>query len=575
MDTRRLFLYLALGLILLLLWQRWHAEHPAPVQHPATPAASSTAAAENQAATPAATPAAASPGKSTPQAAAVTSASSGAISIAAPTGPKITVHTDVLNVAIALHGGQLTRATLLKYPEKLHSKEKVSLLAAGTSQGPALMVKPELHGSGLPANPAFTASAKQYRLAKGQDTLRVPLTWHGNGITVQRVLVFKRGSYQVQVQTSIENSSGKALSVVPGIRMVGSNPEVAKHFWDHFLPKYYAYRGPAYYNGNDGYEKVTIKDLDEKSLDKQFSGGWIASVKQYFVAAAIPKAHEQARYFARTRDGKYALGYNLAPLTVTAGNRASTDMRLFLGPKKQGLLKQIAPGLPRTVDYGKATILCKPIFAVLSFIHGILGNWGWSIIILVLLIKALFYFPQRMSARSLAKMRKLQPRIKLLRERYKDDRQKLSQATMQLYKEEGANPVGGCLPMLIQIPIFIGLFYVLIFSVELRQAPWILWIHDLSQPDPFYVLPIIYAALSFIQFRLQPQAMDNAQAKMMMVMPLLFAFFYALFPSGLVLYYTLSTGLNIAIQYQVNHELGMKGLGVLPKINWPGGKKGG
>ncbi len=571
MDTRRLFLYAALLLFLFLLWRQWHAEHPAPARQPAAAATASATAAENQAAT----PATASPGAPAATAPAVAPAHTGAIDITAPAGGKITVHTDVLDVAIALQGGELTRATLLQYPRKLHSKESVRLLAAGTSAGPALMVKPVLHGAGLPASPSFTAPASEYRLATGQDTLRVPLTWHGDGITLQRVLIFKRGSYQVQVRTRIDNASGKALAVVPGIRMVGSNPEMPEHFWDHFLPKYFAYRGPAYYNGDDGYEKASIKDIQEKPLDKQFSGGWIASVKQYFVAAAIPGAHQAARYFAHTGDGKYALGFNLAPLSVAAGSRASTDMRLFLGPKKQGLLKQVAPGLPRTVDYGKATVICKPIYAVLSFIHGILGNWGWSIVILVLLIKALFYFPQRMSARSMAKMRKLQPRIKLLRERYKDDRQKLSQATMELYRQEGANPVGGCLPMLIQIPIFIGLFYVLIYSVELRQAPWVLWIHDLSQPDPYYVLPIIYAALSFVQFRLQPQAVDNAQAKMMMVMPLLFAFFYALFPSGLVLYYSLSTGLNIAIQYQVNRELGIKGLGIFPKINWPGGRKSG
>lgn len=571
MDTRRLFLYLALGLVLFLLWQQWHAEHPAPVRHQAAPAATRSQAAENQAATPATN----APTQSVPQSPAVAPTGNGAIRVVAPGGPSITVHTNVLNVAIALKGGEFTRTTLLKYPWKLHSKEKVHLLAAGTSQGPALMVKPELHGPGIPENPTFSASKSEYRLAPGQDTLRVPLTWHGDGITIQRLLVFKRGSYQVHVQTHIKNSSGKTLTVIPGIRMVGTNPEVAEHFWDHFLPKYFSYRGPAYYNGNDGYEKLSIKDLGEKALDKQFNGGWIASVKQYFVAAAIPKAHQQARYFAHTGNGKYALGYNLAALQVAAGGKANTDMRLFLGPKEQGLLKQVAPGLPRTVDYGKATIICKPIFAVLSFIHGLVGNWGWSIILLVLLIKALFYFPQRMSARSMAKMRKLQPRLKLLRERYKDDRQKLSQATSELFRKEGANPVGGCLPMLIQFPIFIGLFYVLIYSVELRQAPWILWIHDLSQPDPYFVLPIIYAAFSFVQFRLQPQAVDNAQAKMMMVMPLLFAFFYALFPSGLVLYYSLSTGLNIAIQYQVNRELGIKGLGILPKINWPRGKKSG
>jgi len=292
-------------------------------------------------------------------------------------------------------------------------------------------------------------------------------------------------------------------------------------------------------------------------------------VRQYFAAAAIPPAKDQARYFGRAIDGGYAIGYHLAPFRVAAGASADTTAQLFLGPKKQGILNAVAPGLSRTVDYGHATIICKPIFGVLSFIHGILGNWGWSIIILVLLIKALFYYPQRMSARSMAKMRKLQPRIKLLRERYKDDRQKLSQATTELFRKEGANPVSGCLPMLIQLPIFIGLFYVLIKSVELRLAPWILWIHDLSQPDPYFVLPVIYAGLSFVQFRLQPQTMDKAQARMMMAMPLLFAFFYALFPSGLVLYYSLSTGLNILIQYRVNHELGMKGLGVMPKIDWP------
>ena len=398
------------------------------------------------------------------------------------------------------------------------------------------------------------------------------MTWKGDGVTLTRTLVFERGSYVVRVQTRIDNRRAQALDLTPGVSIIGGNPPVAKHFWQHLLPKYIAYRGPAYYNDNDGYEKKPAASLVDSPLDKQFSGGWIAAVRQYFVAAAIPPGSDQARYFGHGIDGGYVVGYHLAPFAVDAGASAETDSRLFLGPKKQGILNPAAPGLLRTVDYGKASIICKPIFAVLSFIHGILGNWGWSIIVLVLLIKLLFYWPQRVNAKSMAKMRKLQPRIKLLRERYKDDRQKLSQATMELYRKEGANPVSGCLPMLIQLPIFIGLFYVLIYSVELRLAPWILWIHDLSQPDPYFVLPIVYAALSFVQFRLQPQTADNAQAKMMMFMPLLFAFFYALFPSGLVLYYSLSTGLNILIQYRVNHELGIKGLGVLPKIDWPWSK---
>lgn len=561
MDTRRILLYGLFGLIAFMLWNQWSAEHPAKQPVPtATPGAASVSAA----ATPVSTGSAgAAKLASHPRAVATLP------TLKAPGGPRIHIHTDVLDLSVALDGGQLTRAALLKYPLSLHSKHSVDLLTPGSKGQSALMARPELSGGGLPAAPVFSAAASNYTLAPGAGTLRVPLSWSANGVTLTRTLVLTRGSYVVRVETRIDNKSKSALELTPGTTLVGANPPVAKHFWDHMLPKYYAFRGPAYYNANDGYEKESVSGFSETPLDKQFAGGWIAGVRQYFVAAAIPPAADQARYFGRAIDGGYVAGYRLVPITVAAGASANTASRLFLGPKKQGLLKQIAPGLPRTVDYGHATIICKPIFAVLSFIHGILGNWGWSIIILVLLIKALFYYPQRMSARSMAKMRKLQPRIKLLRERYKDDRQKLSQATMELYRKEGANPVSGCLPMLIQLPIFIGLFYVLIYSVELRQAPWILWIHDLSQPDPFFILPIVYAVLSFVQFRLQPQAVDGAQAKMMMVMPLLFAFFYAIFPAGLVLYYSLSTGLNIAIQYRVNHELGLKGLGILPKIDWP------
>lgn len=566
MDTRRLLLYGAFGLIAFMLWNQWSVEHPAkPPASSTTPAAASVSAPAAAAPAPVGSAGSAVIASRHPQVARF-------LSLKAPVGPRIHIHTDVLDLSVALDGGELTRAALLKYPSSLHSKQSVDLLTPGSKEQSALMLRPELSGGGLPSAPVFSSTASDYTLAADAGTLRVPLSWSANGVTLTRTLVLKRGSYEVQIESRIDNQSPQTLHLTPGVTLVGANPPVAKHFWQHMLPKYYAFRGPAYFNADDGYEKTSVSGLEETPLDKQFAGGWIAGVRQYFVAAAIPPAADQARYFGRAINGGYVAGYRLASVTVAAGASTDTAMRLFLGPKKQGLLKQIAPGLPRTVGYGHATIICKPIFALLSFLHGILGNWGWSIIVLVLLIKALFYYPQRMSARSMAKMRKLQPRIKLLRDRYKDDRQKLSQATMDLYRKEGANPVSGCLPMLIQFPIFIGLFYVLIYSVELRQAPWILWIHDLSQPDPFFILPIIYAVLSFVQFRLQPQAMEGAQAKMMMVMPLLFAFFYAIFPAGLVLYYSLSTGLNIAIQYRVNHELGMKGLGVLPKINWPGKK---
>jgi len=386
--------------------------------------------------------------------------------------------------------------------------------------------------------------------------------------------VVKRGSYQVKLETRVANAGGAPVRVSPGVRIVGANPLTAKHFWDHFLPKYWAYRGPAYYDGS--YEKKPAQSLAGSPLDKHLAGGWIATVRQYFVAAAIPPSQGKAHYSARAVDGQgYVIAYSGPPMRVAAGARSETSTELFLGPKKQDLLGGLAPGLSRTVDYGKATIISKPLFWLLSRIHGLLGNWGWSIILLVLLIKAVFYWPQRVGARSMAKMRKLQPRLKILQERYKDDKQKLSQATMELYRKEGANPVSGCLPMLIQIPIFFGLFEMLVHSVELRQAPWVLWITNLTAPDPYFILPAIYAVLTLVQFRLQPQAASGAQAKMMMFMPLLFSVFYAILPSGLVLYYLLNTFLTIAIQYQVNRELGMKGLGILPESLNPFARKRG
>lgn len=558
MDFRRLFLYLALGLILVMLWTAWRSEHSRP---PAAVAAAPAATSESSRAIPATTGAA--------MPAPATLAHGPAATLTAPPGPRIAVHTDVLDVTIALDGGAITSANLLKYPAHAGATRAVALLSDQGVRQPFLVAQPEIAAAGMPARPIFRSATSSYVLQPGEHTLHVPLTWHGDGLTVTRTLVFSRGSYEVRVETRVANARPASVQVVSGVRLIGANPIRAQHFWEHLLPKYWASRGPAYYDGS--YEKKPAASLPGHPVDKTFRGGWIASVKQYFVAAAIPPKHVSARYFVRAVDDSgYDAGFQLPPLAIAGGASASTETRLFLGPKQQGLLGKVAPGLQRTVDYGKATIICVPLFWVLSRIHGLVGNWGWAIILLVLLIKAVFYWPQRVSARSMAKMRKLQPRLKLLQERYKDDRQKLSQATMELYRKEGANPVSGCLPMLIQVPIFFGLFYVLIYSVELRLAPWMLWIHDLSAPDPYYVLPVLYGLVSLVQFRLQPQAADNAQAKLMMFMPLLFVFFYAVFPSGLVLYYLLNTVLNVAIQVQVNREMGLKGLGgVIPRFRWP------
>ncbi|MGH8427247.1 MAG: membrane protein insertase YidC [Gammaproteobacteria bacterium] len=559
MDSRRLFLLLALGLILLLLWTAWRSEHP--TASPAQNSSVSTAASSQASGT-------------TTAPATVSSEASGAAPAAVPSGrienltpphgPDITIRTDVLELTVALKGAALIRATLLKYPQERGQAERVTLLSPAPND--FLVAYPELNGAGIPGEPVYSTTASTYTLAPGASSLRVPLAWSGNGLKLTQTLVLTHGSYALKILTRASNTGTASIGLTSGVRIVGRDPLTSQHFWDHFLPKYWAYRGPAFYDGS--YNKSAAESLAESPIFQSFGGGWIASVNQYFVAAAIPPAAMKPTYFGQPAgaDG-YDIGYRLPAVAVPAGAHATTTATLFLGPKLQGSLEQVAPGLSRTVDYGKATIICVPIFWILSHIHAFVGNWGWSLILLVLLIKALFYFPQRMSARSMAKMRKLQPRIKHLQERYKDDKQKLSQATMELYRKEGANPVSGCLPMLIQIPIFIGLFYVLDYSVELRQAPWVLWIQDLSAPDPLYVLPILYGIASLLQFRLQPQATDNAQAKLMMFMPLIFTFFYAIFPSGLVLYYLLNTMLNVAIQWQVNRELG------IPLNLWPKRKK--
>jgi YidC/Oxa1 family membrane protein insertase len=559
MDKLRPLLYLALLLVLILIWVNWRADHapkPAPKAPPAATAvttnkAGATAPPSVRSSAPAAVAA-------SPAASARASARAQPARLQAPGGRKLTIRTDVLALKLSLDGATLTRANLLKYPKHLHSKQPVALLSPKGKK--FLTLELRLSSKALPETLHYHAAAENYRLAPGASTLTVALTWHGNGVRVKRSFIFTRGSYAVKVKTRITNT-GTSKKFTPALRVIGHDPTTPQHLWDHFLPKYWAYRGPSYYDGD--YHKVKAESLADNPLHKTLNGGWIATVNQYFVVAAIPAAKTKAHYFGQRVGGSgYVVGYRLPALELDSGASENLTTKLYLGPN-QGRLDQVAPGLSRTAGYGYITIISQPLFAILSFIHSGVGNWGWSLILLVLLIKAVFYFPQRMSARSMAKMRKLQPRLKLLKERYRDDRQKLAQATQKLYREEGANPVAGCLPMLIQVPIFFGLFEVLIHSVVLRQAPWVLWIQDLSAPDPLYILPIIYAAAMLVQFRLQPQSAENAQAKMMMIMPLGMAFLYAVFPSGLVLYYLLNTVLNVAIQWQVNRELGV------PLNLWP------
>jgi YidC/Oxa1 family membrane protein insertase len=307
-------------------------------------------------------------------------------------------------------------------------------------------------------------------------------------------------------------------------------------------------------HGAQGYQQIDFNKVAETPVSQTQDGGWVAVVEHYFMAAIIPAGQQKNLIYSKSAgDSRFVSGTVSAPKTAAPGASVDYTATLYVGPKLQTQLAAVAPGMELTVDYGKLTILAQPLFWLLSHIEKFIGNWGWSIVILTLLIKAVTYKLNEISGRSMAKMRVLAPRLKQLQERYKDDRQKLAQATMELYKKEGANPASSCLPMVIQIPIFFALYYVLVDSIELRHAPWMLWIHDLSAPDPFYVLPALYGVAMFIQQHLQPAPADKTQAMMMKVMPVVLIVFYMVLPVGLVLYYLCNSIITIAQQRYINN----------------------
>jgi YidC/Oxa1 family membrane protein insertase len=318
----------------------------------------------------------------------------------------------------------------------------------------------------------------------------------------------------------------------------------------------YTYTGGVLYSPEEKYQKISFDDMQDENLNRDVKGGWAAMIQHYFLSAWIPPAEQTARYYSRALQGeRYVIGMIGPAMNVAAGSDQASQMRLFVGPKLQHVMEEVAPGLELTVDYGMLTILAQPIFWLLENIHALVGNWGWAIIILTILIKLAFYKLSETSYKSMANMRKLAPRLQALKERYGDDKQKLNQAMMDMYKKEKINPLGGCLPILVQIPVFIALYWVLLESVEMRQAPFMLWIQNLSAPDPYYVLPLIMGATMLIQQKLNPAPMDPIQAKVMMILPIVFTVFFAFFPAGLVLYWVVNNALSIAQQYVITKRV--------------------
>jgi len=473
----------------------------------------------------------------------------------------LTVTTDVLEVGIDLVGGTIVSAKLLNYPVELEVSEiKVNLL---NSSGPEMFIAQSglLSREVAPNHTSNYQSEKmEYELGLSADEIRVPLTWEDdNGIHVTKTFIFKRGKYDVTVRHTLSNDSDQNWS---GSRYDQLQRSVLldKDDGGFTNPGRYSFFGIGFYSPDEKFEKVDFDDVASEPYKRSFSDGWLSMVQHYFFTAWIPPEAEVNSYSTQvfSPDGfpRYIARAVSPSVDVATGTNHEFESRLYVGPKLQDDLEEIAPGLVHTVNYGIFTVFSKPLFWLLSNIHSVVGNWGWAILLLTVLIKLLFFKLTEAQYRSMARMRKLQPRIEQLKERYGDDRQRMSQAMMEMYKTEKVNPLGGCLPILVQIPIFIALYWVLLESVELRQAPFILWIDNLTARDPYFILPVLNAAFMMMTQRLTPTAgMDPLQRKIMQFMPIGFSVMFAFFPAGLVLYWATNAGLSLAQQWYITRKI--------------------
>ena len=479
----------------------------------------------------------------------------------APQRRLIRVTTDVLAVRIDPQGGTVVSAELLNYPVKLKEPEtKVQLLLSDGNH--TFIAQSGLLSQQEAPNHTSTYSVSQwdYSLEQGSGELRVPLTWTSeSGLQVNKTFVFTPGKYDIQVEHRLENRGTTAWSGSQYEQLQRTVPEDAEEA-GFTNPGRYSFFGIGFYNPEDKFEKIDFDDVADSPYNKTTSQGWLAMIQHYFFAAWVPRVEGESSYSTQVLTGngwpRYIARSVSPAVRVGPGQGAEFTGTLYLGPKLQDELPGIAPGLELTVNYGIFTVFSKPLFWLLDKIHGYVGNWGWAIVILTILIKAAFFKLTEAQYRSTARMRKLQPRIEQLKERYGDDRQRMSQAMMEMYKKEKVNPLGGCLPILVQIPIFIALYWVLLESVELRQAPFILWIDNLSVRDPYFILPALNAIFMFATQRLTPMVgMDPLQQKMMQMMPVVFSLMFAFFPAGLVLYWATNAGLSLAQQYYITRKI--------------------
>lgn len=549
MENRRFILFALLGVVLFFMYEAWqkdYAPQPGRAAAPAAPVAAGVAdVPAATAAMPIGEPRALAPA-------------------AAPAAQIITVQTDLLRAEISTVGGELRKLELIGYPEFKDQPQK-SLALLDESPDRWFVLQSGLAGTQAPLTSpqtVYAAPLTQYALAAGQDAVEIPLQYvDGSGFTVTKTFRFSRGSYEIGLTQNLKNTGTAELAVSPYVRFMrtayalGSEPR--------FTP---TFLGVGFYEQRDAdkyrFRKESFEDLGDEPVELKQTGGWLAMLQHYFIAAIIPPQEEALSFSAKPgRERGYTAQYVGATHALAPQTEHAFATRLYVGPKLQSSIGKQAPGFDLTLDYGILSGIAEPLFWILEQFHKLTGNWGWAIVLLTLVVRGAMYKLSEAQYRSMAKMKKYGPKIQDIKERYADDRERLQKAMMDLYKKEGFNPLAGCWPLLVQMPVFFALYWVLLESVELRQAPFALWIHDLSAADPYYVLPVLYGLTIFAQQKLSgQQMMDPMQQKMMNIMPIALTAFFVFFQSGLVLYWLVSNCVGIAQQWYITRKLEREGL---------------
>lgn len=536
MDNQRLIFFVILSFSILLLWDSWQKEqHPAkPLQQ--TQPAPSQSAAQTPQISPVINPATAAGGK--PE--------------NLQTGSRINVQTDVIKAEIDTVGGDLRSLALLKHHD---ADDKAKPFVLYEDRGQRINVAQSgLIGSGLPNHKVtYSTQATAYKLGENDKQVQVKLTWSdAAGILVNKIFTFHKGSYLIDISYEISNASANRIE--PHAYYQWLRDDKAPIGDPQFAN---TYTGPAIYTDKEKFQKVDFPDIEKgkEKYPKQSNDGWIAMLQHYFFSAWLPAENMQREFYTKKIGELYAAGVIVPVGVIEPGAKATSTMALYAGPQDQDNISKLAPGLDLVVDYGMLTVIAAPLFWIVQLIYKFVQNWGIAIILLTILIKIAFYPLSAKSYRSMAAMRIVSPKLQKLKEQYGDDRQRLHQAMMELYKTEKINPLGGCLPVIVQMPVFIALYWVLLYSVEMRQAPFMAWIQDLSAPDPYYILPIIMGITMLIQTKLNPTPPDPIQAKVMMMMPIVFSVFFFFFPAGLVLYWVVNNVLSIAQQWQITRSI--------------------